>query len=105
MARKTRKFTEQEKLRYLAEFKELQKTEDITIIGFAERAGISHYTFSNWLYRDRGNVPGTLVKVGKAPPPVVVAAPPVEVRIEYFDAVIRTDLTNLASVLSIIRNA
>lgn len=101
-----RKFTEEEKARYLAEYRALQETENITLVKFAERAGLSRHTFSNWLYyTGPGTSPGALVKIGNAAPPPPVAAPPSEVRIEYFNAVIRTDLSHLASVLRIIRNA
>jgi len=101
MAKTIRKFSDQEKMRYLAEYKALRMAEGITVEGFAARAGISHNTFSNWLYGARGTNSGALVRIGNAS-----AAPPrVEVSIEYFDAVIRTDLDHLASVLGIIRNA
>lgn len=100
-----RKFTDEEKARYLAEYRALQESENITVIGFAARVGISHHTFSNWLYYNgNGNNPCALVKVGNAAP-LPVATSPHEVRIEYFNAVIRTDLDHLASVLRIIRNA
>ena len=103
MAKTIRKFSDQEKMRYLAEYKALRMAEGITVEGFAARAGISHHTFSNWLYGARGTDSGTLVRIGDASAP---AAPPrAEVSIEYFGAVIRTDLDHLASVLGIIRNA
>lgn len=103
MTNSKRKFTNQEKERYLAEFKALQEAEHVTVDGFAARAGLSKHTFSHWLYNRHGNKPGALVKVGNAALPV--AAPHTEVRIEYFGATIRTDLDHLSSVLGIIRNA
>jgi transposase-like protein len=100
-----RKFTGEEKARYITEYRELQETNNITLAKFAERAGLSRHTLSNWLYYNgNGNNPCALVKVGNAAPLPVATSPP-EVRIEYFNAVIRTDLNHLASVLRIIRNA
>ncbi len=101
MAKTIRKFSDQEKMRYLTEYKALRMAEGITVEGFAARAGLSHHTFSNWLYGARGTDSGTLVRIGDASAP----AARVEVSIEYFGAVIRTDLDHLASVLGIIRNA
>lgn len=105
MRKITRKFTQEEKAKYLAEYRVLQESENITLVKFAERVGLSYHTFSNWLYyKGPGDNPGALVKVlNTAPPPV--AEPPCEVRIEYYNAIIRTDLSHLASVLRIIRNA
>lgn len=103
MAKTIRKFSDQEKLQYVAEFKALQEAEGITVEGYAARAGISHHTFSHWLYGSHDAGPGALVRVGHAAAPV--RAPQAEVTIEYFQAVIRTDLAHLASVLRAIRDA
>ena len=44
MAKTIRKFSDQEKMRYLAEYKALRMAEGITVEGFAARAGLSHHT-------------------------------------------------------------
>ena len=103
MAGNRRKFTDQEKIQYLKTFRALQESENITVNEFAARVGLKKYTFTNWLYRRKAPIPSSLIKIEN---PVLPAGIPCsEIRIEYYHAIITTDLNTLASVLRMIKNA